>query len=51
MMIIKLVVISLVLFLLFGGVLLFTQARKQKRKSQCKDQGDHRCHSCSCDRF
>jgi hypothetical protein len=51
MMIIKLVALSLVLFLLFGGALLFTQVRKKKRKKACDDQGDHRCTSCSCDRF
>lgn len=51
MMIIKLVALSLVLFLLFGGVLFFTQVRKKRRKSKCGEQGEDRCTHCSCDRF
>lgn len=51
MMIVKLALAAVILFSLFAAVLLFSHQRKAKGGEKCSESGEHRCHSCRCERF
>jgi len=41
---------AMVLFVFFGGALFFARRhRKKMKKSDCGDEGEHSCSSCSCE--